>query len=148
MGTFVRVPARALAETFGVLRSCGRGQRECQVLWLGPLQEVDRVVRLVHPDHRSHGSGFELESGWITRFWIELAEARMAVRVQVHSHPREAFHSKTDDEWPIVGTPGFLSLVVPNFGTGPIGFRGAFLAELSREGRWNRVEIAAHLEVV
>lgn len=40
------------------------------------------------------------------------------VAAQVHSHPREAFHSKADDRWAIVRHEGALSLVVPNFAIG------------------------------
>jgi hypothetical protein len=36
--------------------------------------------------------------------------------VQVHSHPTEAYHSETDDTYPIVTVRGGLSLVVPDFG--------------------------------
>jgi hypothetical protein len=65
--------------------------------------------------------------------------------VQVHTHPKAAFHSLTDDTWPIVHTLGFLSLVVPNFGMGEISFEGAFLAELNANGRFEEVPINRHL---
>jgi hypothetical protein len=38
------------------------------------------------------------------------------IAAQVHSHPREAFHSSADDAWAIVRHLGALSLVVPDFG--------------------------------
>jgi hypothetical protein len=34
---------------------------------------------------------------------------------QVHAHPTDAYHSHTDDSFPIVTTLGGLSLVVPDF---------------------------------
>lgn len=34
---------------------------------------------------------------------------------QVHAHPDDAYHSDTDDTFPIVTSLGGLSLVVPNF---------------------------------
>ena len=71
----------------------------------------------------------------------------MSVRVQVHTHAGEAFHSATDDKWPVVATPGFISLVIPNFAMGPIGFDGTFLAELRVEG-FKQVDIESKLEVV
>jgi hypothetical protein len=45
---------------------------------------------------------------------------------QVHSHPHEAFHSETDDTYPIVTGRGGLSLVVPRFGR--FGVRGEGVA--------------------
>ena len=35
---------------------------------------------------------------------------------QIHTHPRDAFHSSTDNEWPSVILPGSISVVIPNYG--------------------------------
>ena len=48
----------------------------------------------------------------------DLRSRRVMVAAQVHSHPRDAFHSKADDRWAIVRHEGALSLVVPNFALG------------------------------
>lgn len=77
-----------------------------------------------------------------------LAESGMGVRVQVHTHPGAAFHSATDDDFPVIHTLGFLSLVIPNFALGPIGFEGAFLAQRDECGGWREVNISDHLEVI
>lgn len=37
---------------------------------------------------------------------------------RIHSHPAEAFHSRTDDRNPILTHDGALSIVVPYFGLG------------------------------
>jgi proteasome lid subunit RPN8/RPN11 len=34
---------------------------------------------------------------------------------QVHSHPADAYHSSTDDHYPLVTLTGALSVVVPDF---------------------------------
>lgn len=34
---------------------------------------------------------------------------------QVHTHPTDAYHSSTDDHYPLVTLRGALSLVIPNF---------------------------------
>lgn len=69
----------------------------------------------------------------------------MGIRVQVHTHPEEAFHSETDDAFPIIHKPGFLSLVIPNFGLGPTGFENAYLTEIQPDGRWQEVAIPSRL---
>lgn len=143
-----RLPQAALAEIFAVVRRCGGGRNECQALWIGPWAEPDVIARVVHPSHRAHNAGFELEGEWLTRFWIELAGSKSGVRAQVHTHPGRAFHSATDDAWPMVHTPGFLSLVIPCFGLGPIGLDGTFLAELGRDGQWREVDATQRLKVV
>lgn len=50
--------------------------------------------------------------------------------------------------YPIIHEVGFLSLVIPDFGIGPVGFENAYLAEIASDGRWKRVPIAARLEIV
>ena len=72
----------------------------------------------------------------------------MVVRVQVHTHPGRAFHSATDDRFPIVHLPGFLSLVIPNFGIGPVTLDGAYLAELTETGDWKKVPVTSRFEIV
>ena len=142
----IAVPAAVLAETFTSLRGCGKGRRECVVYWLGPTHVLGAVDENVHPLHAAGRGGYEIDDRWLTAFWFDLARRRRSVRVQVHTHPRAAFHSPTDDDWPLVHTPGFLSLVIPDFATGPIGLEGAFLAERVARG-WRAVPIPAHIQI-
>lgn len=143
-----QVPAALLAETFRVFRQCGGGRRECQILWTSPWANSLKIRRVVHPSHRAHRGGFELDDGWVNAFWLDLARTGEGVRVQVHTHPGEAFHSATDDAFPIVQTSGFLSLVIPNFARGQVGFERAYLAEIATDGRWLEVPPESRLEVI
>src|ERR1043166_4780982 len=124
------IPKALFDETFSTLRQCGSGCWECQVLWIGPWSDVEQVTRVVHPQHRRHGLGFELSSEWLTTFWLELAANSEGVRPQVHTHPAEAFHSDTDNDYPIVHTEGFLSLVIPRFAMGLPSLEASYLAEI------------------
>ena|SRR2546425_828029 len=126
--TRYQVPAAVLRETFEELRRCGQGRRECQVLWVSPWERAAIITRVVHPRHHARGDGFELDSAWLTAFWQELTETCSGIRVQIHTHPGRAFHSTTDDAWPIIHSPGFLSLVIPTFATGREDLSGAYLA--------------------
>jgi hypothetical protein len=142
------VPRELLARTFAHFRECGAGKRECQVLWTSPWADPKIITAVVHGEHLAHAGGFELSSQWLNQFWLELAEKNCGIRVQVHTHPVEAFHSRTDDEYPIVHSPGFLSLVIPRFAKGSIGFEEAFLAEMQPNGRFREIPIASHLEII
>lgn len=144
----VRLSGQLFAETFDHLRTCGDGRRECQALWVGPWSDPDRITRVVHPRHSASAVGFRLDEAWLTAFWSSLAEAGEGVRVQIHTHPGAAFHSATDDAFPILATPGFLSLVIPRFALGPVGFEMAFLARFDEDHRWREVPISDHLEVI
>jgi hypothetical protein len=125
-----------LSETFAHLRSCGAGREECVVYWTGPLSAPGLVDEVLHPRHWAGRGGYGVDSTWLNRTFGELADCRREIRVQVHSHPREAFHSATDDEFPIVQTPGFLSLVIPDFAAGPVTLDRTYLASLDVSGTW------------
>lgn len=131
-----------------MMRKCGEGRRECQVLWVSPWRYLNDLTQVVHPRHHAMGDGFDLDGPWLTEFWRQLAIDKTGVRVQVHTHPGRAFHSPTDDAWPVIHVPGFLSLVLPRFALGSIGFDEAYLAEIAPNGTWRRVAIAEKLELV
>jgi hypothetical protein len=142
------LPRRVLQETFQHFRTCGEGRNECQVLWTSSWHSPFAIDAAIHPKHTGHFGGFVLEDRWLNSFWLDLARESRGVRIQVHTHPREAFHSETDDNFPIVHTPGFLSLVIPDFGLTQPSFDRAYLARLDEKGKWNKVRIADHLEVI
>jgi hypothetical protein len=142
------LPAKLLTETFEHFRTCGRGRRECQVLWTGPWGQPDTITAAVHSAHRAGAGGFRVEDTWLNTFWVGLAERRDGVRVQVHTHPRKVFHSRTDDAYPIVQTPGFLSLVIPDFGMGRASFDNAYLCEITESGGWRTADVTDRIAVV
>src|SRR5213592_1472027 len=142
------VPRRILDQTFEFFRRCGGGRRECQVLWTSNWGSLQSIVEAVHPAHQAHVGGFVLDDTWITSFWLKLAASGRGIRVQVHTHPGAAFHSSTDDEYPIIHTPGFLSLVIPKFALGPVGFAGAYLTEMGADGQWHEVRVESRIKVV
>lgn len=145
MNTPHRLEMGMLEETFRHFRTCGRGREECQILWLSSWAKPEVIAKIVHPEHAAHRGGFVLDDRWLNKFWMELGDMNMGIRFQVHTHPREAFHSPTDDEFPIIHKPGFLSLVFPNFGLGPVGFQDAYLTEIQPDGRWRQVAIPSRL---
>lgn len=119
-----------------------RGRRECQLYWASSWSDPPGLTHLIHPKHKSNFHGVTLDSAWINKFWLELAERGLGVRVQVHTHPGEAFHSDTDDAFPLIHETGFLSLVIPDFGMGPVGFDRAYLTEIQADGSWQQVPIS------
>lgn len=136
-----------IEETFAIFRSCGANRRECQLYWLSAWADPQRLTEVAHPLHRSSAYALSIESDWINSFWIDLASRGMGVRIQVHTHPFEAFHSETDDAFPLLPDVGFLSLVIPNFAMGPIGFENAYLTEIQPDGRWQQVDIGSRMTI-
>jgi hypothetical protein len=143
-----QVSAALLSETFYRFRRCGRARRECQLLWTSEWAHPSVISGVVHPQHLAHGGGFELDSAWINDFWLELGRTGRGIRVQVHTHPSEAFHSTIDDDYPIIHSEGFLSLVIPDFAMGPVGFDRAYLAEITSNGTWRELSPESRLQIV
>lgn len=136
-----------LEQAFEHLRRCGAGRCECVVYLTGPVGDPALVDGVVHPRHAAGPGGYDLDSDAIAELWSDLAAQARSIRVQVHTHPGAAYHSSRDDALALVHTPGFLSLVIPNFALGGIGFDGAFLAERTSDGRWVGVSPAERLAV-
>jgi hypothetical protein len=137
-----------LEQTFEHLRRCGGGSRECVVFLVGPLQTPALIDATIHPKHSASASGYELDPHAIAEISTQLLALGQTVRVQVHTHPGVAYHSPRDDAFALVHTPGFLSLVIPKFALGPVGFDGAFLAERTEDGGWVARQPNSRLELV
>lgn len=128
-----------LRETFTVVRECGAGERECVVYWAGPANKPGVVDRVIHPAHIGAPHFYEVDQSWLNRIWFDLHRDGAEIRVQIHTHRGRAFHSALDDEFPFLQTSGFLSLVLPDYGLGPIGLEGAYLTELLPGGAWREL---------
>jgi hypothetical protein len=136
----LRLEGDIIGESFRWFRECGRGECECVVYWTGPAGQrlVDGVE---HPIHPRSPFGYEVQDRWLTDFWRRLGASNRSVRAQVHTHPGEAFHSATDDRWAIVSQAGFVSIVIPNFGSGKPSLEDAWVGRLDGDGVW-RAEIS------
>lgn len=103
-------------ETLAYLQEGGRRGVECVVLWLA--QDDDdaiRVQRVYRPDQQARADIFRIPAASMSQLMSTLSTDELMIGAQVHSHPREAFHSLADDTWAIVRHVGALSLVVPDF---------------------------------
>ena len=107
--------SRALVDrTVAQLRACGGGSQECVAYWVAERDTPNVAVDVVHPLHRSSALGYEIDDRWLTWFMFELSDRRRSAIVQLHTHPGPfVYHSPTDDEFVLVPTPGFVSIVVP-----------------------------------
>jgi hypothetical protein len=138
----LRLAKDVVRPTFRTLRECGRGECEC-VVFLTGAAAGNLIDGLEHPLHTRSPFGYEVNDHWLTEFWKRLATLRRSVKAQVHTHPHEAFHSKTDDEWPIVSQVGFVSVVIPDFAAGEPSFESAWVGRLQDDGKWRRLSSAA-----
>jgi hypothetical protein len=131
-----------LPATFRTLRDCGLNKYECVAYWTGPVEGAS-VDGVEHPIHARSPFCYEIESEWLTEFWKQLALSGRRIKAQVHTHPGRAFHSKTDDDWPIVSQSGFLSIVIPFFAAGEESLDNAWIGRLQSDGNWRQIAFAA-----
>ena len=142
IGRFI-VPQGVCDESDRLLREAGRDGNERFVLWSGIVRDELLLVRTLHAPRQtayrlSSGLCVRVEADELHRLNLWLYEHGERLAVQVHSHPTEAFHSDTDDAYPMVTTRGGLSLVVPDFARYGVRGPGTALYRLSDVG-WDAV---------
>jgi hypothetical protein len=138
----LRLAKDIVQTTFYTLRECGRDECECAVFWTGPANE-DIVDGVEHPIHERSPFGYEVDDNWLTELWKQLGRSRRSIKAQVHTHPGEAFHSTTDDHWPIVSQAGFVSIVIPDFAAGEPCLEKAWFGRLQTDGNWRHLKSAS-----
>lgn len=114
------VPQRLVRATEDALREAGAKGYERFVLWSGRVDDDLFVVEHIYvPAQRSYklrrGVCVQVEAGELDRLNRWLFTNHQVLGVQVHAHPQDAYHSDTDDSYPIVTILGGLSIVVPYF---------------------------------
>jgi len=114
------IPTEKLNEVYTFLREAGREGVEGVALFAGQ-ESADHfmVTTGIVPVQTS----YQLESGLLyavdgtelhkINFWLHARKLNLIA--QIHTHPGEAYHSETDDRYPIVDTHGSVSIVVPDF---------------------------------
>ena len=116
-----RIEANAIRETEQAIRSAGQDGYESFVLWSGTRDgDTFTVAKVLIPVQTSYkleaGLCVHVDGSELHRLNVWLYEARQVIGVQVHSHPRDAYHSETDDTYPMATLAGSLSIVLPFFG--------------------------------
>lgn len=134
-----RISACDIRETVEAIRSAGEDGYELFVVWSGTRDHDTFNVANVHiPDQVSYkldsGLCVRVDGSELHRLNVWLYEAKQVIGVQVHGHPTDAYHSKTDDTFPITTLVGSLSIVLPNFGRDGWGSSGIAAYRLGRYG--------------
>jgi hypothetical protein len=115
------IPPRVIADTISFLQQVGEQGLEGFVIWGGQLISDTRLEfqHVYIPQQR----GLRTESGLLVLvegdalFQVnrEAHELNQILGAQVHTHPTTAYHSDTDDQYPLVTLKGALSVVIPDF---------------------------------
>jgi proteasome lid subunit RPN8/RPN11 len=96
------------------------------------------------PQQEAEEDYFRIPPDSMIEFTNHLRRRRLVLLAQVHSHPREAFHSNADDRWAVVRHEGALSIVVPEFAskTTVRNFeKDTAVFRLTSDDRWQKIEL-------
>lgn len=134
-----RVPADVRERTESSLRAAGREGYELFVLWSGQVTGDTFEVMAAHVPRQSSAKTHDgllvtVEGEALHKMNMWLYEHKQLLGAQVHAHPRKAFHSKTDDTYPIVTALGGLSLVAANFCRRGLPHRSSAAYRLTSDG--------------
>jgi proteasome lid subunit RPN8/RPN11 len=140
----VVLPGDVLEEAIAAAQACGAGRNECVLYLTAEAFSLRKVVGYIHPRHMATPASTEVEFKELARVWDELRDTGRTIVCQVHTHPGSAFHSGTDDHYPVVHAVGFPSLVLASLGRR--GLDGAYLAVHFGGGQWEVIPQEAWAE--
>lgn len=118
------IPLELVDQTLEPLQEAGSHGYEAFVLWGGHLvgdASFEFVYAYFPEQTTSRGEeGLLVVVDGEALFRVNRAfyERSLILSGQVHSHPADAYHSATDDAYPLMTLTGGLSGVVPDFGDG------------------------------
>jgi hypothetical protein len=119
------VPLELVDQTLQPLQEAGQKGYEAFVLWGGRFVGDGRRFEFVSayfPEQTTSRSEdgllITVEGEALFRVNRAFYQHGLTLAGQIHSHPTDAYHSDTDDTYPLVTLIGGLSGVVPDFGNG------------------------------
>jgi len=147
------VPLLIIEQTLEPLRAAGANGCEAFVLWGGRLEEHGRrlafecaYVPEQTTSRTSDGLLVVVEGDALFRVNRAFYERGLILSAQIHSHPTDAYHSATDDAFPLMTLTGGLSGVVPDFGAaGRDGLSGWAWYRLIGPAEWISVDAEASI---
>lgn len=135
------LPFSAIEEVYTHLRKAGKNQVEGVALWAGTTNDTTfKIKTTIIPKQKAfnHGGGllYMVEGEELHRINVWLYKNKMTLIAQIHSHPNHAYHSDTDDRYPIITTVGGISIVIPDFGFRPIAIEDWAVYRLNPSKQW------------
>jgi hypothetical protein len=135
---------KSLEQAYSFLKAAGKESFEAVALFAGSIEGGHAIIKeAILPLQKSYklesGLMYAVDGKELHRINVWLYENKMSLLAQIHSHPKEAYHSETDDEFPIVATIGGLSIVVPNFAKGNLNHMNWAYYRLSVDAEWSEL---------
>jgi hypothetical protein len=152
IGKFI-IQSDVLSNTIEFLREMGSFGYEGFALWSGSF-ETDNAFRFktaLIPEQKpmitDEGHLVIVEGEALFKVNKTVHQLGQILGGQVHTHPTTAYHSATDDHYPLVTLLGALSVVIPDFGkNAPADLGHWAFYRLVGYGKWESA--AGNTEVV
>lgn len=148
------IPRSILQETIEFLRQVGSEGFEGFVLWGGEASADSFFFKTsIIPTQRAiltpNGLLVTVEGEALFEVNKALHDQGQVLAAQVHSHPSDAYHSSTDDQFPMVTLMGALSIVIPDFARyAPQDLDDWAWYRLSKKGHWDGAFPSTSIEIV
>lgn len=151
------LPENVLRATLTELKRLSGGQREAFVVWGGRVDEHDptrlQITSALVPAQTAtstrDGLLVVVEGDALFAVNRRLYERSELLVGQVHTHPGHAYHSETDDDFPLVTLTGGVSLVVHDFARHGMRQRDQWAWYRLRDlGQWERLDPDLSVAVV
>ena len=140
----LHIPDAVLTPTLEFLAERGTHGHEGFVIWGGQAVDDDtlKFTSCYVPEQTAHktpdGLLVVVDGDALFRMNRAFYERGEIAAGQVHTHPTEAYHSATDDHYPLVTLRGALSLVIPDFARdGRAAFDRWAWYRLREHGQWD-----------
>lgn len=154
----VSIPRSVLADTYDLLREAGAEGLESIALWAGSFTDDPRyfsVSAVILPtqvaSRTEHGLLATVDGDEIFRVNQLLSANNLRLIAQLHTHPSDAYHSDTDDAFPLLSARGSLSIVIPNFAREALDLDRCAIYRLETQSRWRElslVEVRALINLI
>jgi len=115
-----RIPHRTVLCSLEFLRRQGEIEHEGVVLWPGKVSggTCDISDPLI-PRQITGRRFFRIPEDEVFRIIQWISGQELVIPIQIHSHPKAAYHSDADDEYAFIQHENAISIVVPYFGSFP-----------------------------
>jgi hypothetical protein len=146
------IPRSVVEQTEISLQEAGSEGYEIFVLWSGVIDAQTFRIRTAHvPKQTSYrtdeGLLVRVEGPALHELNVWLFEHQELLAIQVHAHPTEAFHSQTDNTFPIVTTLGGLSIGAADFAQDGLLNADSAAYRLTRRG-WRPIRRPDHSRLI
>ncbi|MCU0421654.1 MAG: Mov34/MPN/PAD-1 family protein [Bacteroidia bacterium] len=141
----INLPVSCVSFLYQHFRNSGAKGLECVGLLAGRYTSDTEfeICEAIIPTHKAYnlegGLLYSVGEEELHRINVLLYEKQLSLVSQIHTHPGRAYHSETDDAYPILATVGGLSIVVPDFAYGKFELSAWAVYRLKKDTGWTRL---------